>query len=55
MGENVQSCDATAVSLHFQEREKAVPLPNGHIQVPFLVLQAKEWSFFHEICDTIIV
>ena len=38
-----------------KKREKAVPLPNGHIQVPFLVLQAKEWSFFHEICDTIIV
>lgn len=56
MGENIQSCDATAVSLHFQKKGvKASPLPNGHIQVPILVLQAKERSFFHEICDTIIV
>ena len=42
------------LQLTSKKREKASPLPNGHIQVPFLVLQAK-WSFFHEICDTIIV
>lgn len=53
MGENIQSCDATAASLHFQEREKAVPLPNSHIQVPILVLQAK-WSFMRFVIPSLL-